>query len=93
MHSNVIVCWRVLSQPCRDEQRIQTSIVCWRVLRQRRLIMPDAIERQGVLAWLGGADRVRQASERQRVPRDFRQADLVLPQVALSSRRPTSACS
>jgi hypothetical protein len=26
MHSNVMVCWRDLKQPCRDEQRIQTPI-------------------------------------------------------------------
>jgi hypothetical protein len=41
--------------------------LCWRDLSQPDLGMPDAIEGQGVLKWLGGAHHVRQAFEGDRM--------------------------
>jgi hypothetical protein len=82
MHSNVIVCWRVLRQPYRDEQRIRAPS-CAEVI-SGDAILSCPMHSNANACWRGSSQtyRVPQAFERQRVPDDRRQRDRVLPQVA-----------
>jgi len=79
MQSNVIVCWRDLRQRCRDERRIRMAS-CADVI-SGNLIASCPMHSNAKVCWCGSLRRIvcGQASERQRVPGDLRQADPVVP--------------
>jgi hypothetical protein len=79
VHSNVMVCWRDLSQACRDEQRIRMRSCA--DLVSGNLIWSCPMHSNAKVCWRGLVKRIacEQASERQGVPGDLRQADCCMP--------------
>ena len=79
MHSNVIVCWRVLFRACRDQQRIRMRSCAG--VYSLNVITSCPMHSNAIVCWRGllKAIACSQASERQCVPRDLRQGNLVMP--------------
>jgi hypothetical protein len=77
MHSKVIVCWRDLSQACRDEQCIRTAS-CAGVV-SGKLISSGSRQSNAKVCWPGLVNDIAcgQAFARLRVPAALRQADLL----------------